>query len=273
MLIRAVISASALGIYLLVRSCSSQHRRYSELRKALGCALTDISQNRQWDVNAACILLSGGLDSAIVAEVGGKQLGLKTALTVTCSDDATDLPYAAASAAAAGLEHIVIRIPLDELLRRYLPSVVRTIQSFDPMSLRNDIAISCVLHEAAARGFHCAATGDGADELLGGYGFTHGLEPAAWAAHRAHMARVMEFGSARLGKHLGIFVASPFTHPAVKETALRLRKDDCVQVDGFAGVDGRRSAGASGTREPRRLEACLYQAESPSYVLLSLQNM
>ncbi|GIL72286.1 hypothetical protein Vretifemale_2570 [Volvox reticuliferus] len=141
------------------------------------------------------------------------------------------------------------------------------------MSLRNDIAISCVLHEAAARGFHCAATGDGADELLGGYGFTHGLEPAAWAAHRAHMARVMEFGSARLGKHLGIFVASPFTHPAVKETALRLRKDDCVQVDGFAGVDGRRSAGASGTREPRRLEACLYQAESPSYVLLSLQNM
>ncbi|GLI68621.1 hypothetical protein VaNZ11_013096 [Volvox africanus] len=252
MLKAAITTASALGLYFLLWSRSSQRRRYLEVRKALGCALADISQDRRWDVNSACILLSGGLDSAIVAEVGGKQLGLMTAFTVTCSDDATDLPYAAASAAAAGLEHIVVRISLDELLHRYLPSLVRTIQSFDPMSLRNDLAISCVLHEAASRGFHCAATGDGADELLGGYGFTHGLEPAAWAAHRAHMARVMEFGSVRLGNHLGIFVASPFTHPAVKETALRLCKDDCVQVDGFLGADGG-SGGAAAAGESWRL--------------------
>ncbi|EFJ43011.1 hypothetical protein VOLCADRAFT_106960 [Volvox carteri f. nagariensis] len=144
--------------------------------------------------------------------------------------DATDLPYATASAAAAGLDHIVVRISLDDLLHRHLPAVVRTLQSFDPMSLRNDVAISCALHEAAARGFRCAATGDGADELLGGYSFTHRLEPAAWAAHRAHMARVMEFGSSRLGPHHGVFVASPYTRPGFKAAALRLGKADCVQA-------------------------------------------
>jgi asparagine synthetase B (glutamine-hydrolysing) len=91
-------------------------------------------------------------------------------------------------------------------------------------------AVACVLHEAASRGFRCAATGDGADELLGGYGFTHRLAPAAWSEHRAHMARVMQFGSTRLGDQLGIFVASPFTQPAVKAAALRLGKAECVQV-------------------------------------------
>ncbi len=54
--------------------------------------------------------------------------------------DATDLQHATASAAAAGLEHYVVRIPLDELLHRHLPLVVRAMQSFDPMSLRNDVA-------------------------------------------------------------------------------------------------------------------------------------
>ncbi|GFR41426.1 hypothetical protein Agub_g2113, partial [Astrephomene gubernaculifera] len=64
---------------------------------------------------------------------------------------------------------------------------------------------------------------------LGGYGFTHGLAPAAWATNRAHMARVMEFGSTRIGAHLGVFVTSPFTQPGVKAAALRLGKGECVR--------------------------------------------
>ncbi|GLC76695.1 hypothetical protein PLESTF_001819300 [Pleodorina starrii] len=234
MLFAAIAAVTVIGTVLIAKRRLGRRRRLVRLRQALEHAIRDLARHRSWDRSAACILLSGGLDSAIVAEVAGGQLGLKTALTVICSDDATDLPYATASAAAAGLEHVVVRIPLDELLRRYLPSVVRTLQSFDPMTLRNDVAISCALHEAAARGFRCAATGDGADELLGGYGFTHRLEPAAWAAHRAHMARVMKFGSAPLGAALGLFVASPYTAPGMKAVALRLAKSDCVEsLDGL----------------------------------------
>ncbi|EFN59524.1 hypothetical protein CHLNCDRAFT_138177 [Chlorella variabilis] len=43
------------------------------------------------------------------------------------------------------------------------------------------------------------------------------------------MARLMRFGSVPLGQHFGIFVASPFTQPAVVQAAMQFTKDDCVQ--------------------------------------------
>lgn len=43
------------------------------LRKALLKAFRDIKNSREWDQSSACILLSGGLDSALVAEVGGSK--------------------------------------------------------------------------------------------------------------------------------------------------------------------------------------------------------
>lgn len=68
--------------------------------------------------------------------------------------EATDLQYAIASAAASGLTHHVIRISLPDLLRRYLPLVVRAIKSFDPMSLRNDVASECHPH-GSLLSLHC----------------------------------------------------------------------------------------------------------------------
>ncbi len=52
---------------------------------------------------------------------------------------ATDRGHAERVAAAAGLTHHIIETNLDELLQE-LPWVVRTLQGFDPMALRNDIA-------------------------------------------------------------------------------------------------------------------------------------
>lgn len=177
------------------------------------------------------MLLSGGVDSAIVAEVGGKVLDLQAAFTVICSDDATDMPHAEASASAAGLQHTVVRLTLPELLRRHLPAVVRTTCSFDPMTLRNDVAIAAALSEAASRGFRRAVTGDGADELLGGYSFTHRLAPKEWAAQRAHMASVMRFGSVPIGRQYGVYVTSPYTQKGVRTAALALGKEECVRGD------------------------------------------
>lgn len=56
------------------------------------------------------------------------------------------------------------------------------------------------LREAAARGFTCAVTGDAADELFGGYNFTHRLDDAAWEHNRRRMAALMHFGSVPLGE-------------------------------------------------------------------------
>lgn len=56
------------------------------------------------------------------------------------------------------------------------------------------------LRQAAARGFTCAVTGDAADELFGGYNFTHRLDEMAWEHNRQHMAALMRFGSVPLGE-------------------------------------------------------------------------
>lgn len=88
----------------------------------------------------ACVILSGGLDSSIVACLGQEALGLAAAITVLASPDATDRPHATAMAAAAGLAaHHQLEISLEEALQE-LPDAVRVLQSFDPMALRNEIA-------------------------------------------------------------------------------------------------------------------------------------
>lgn len=52
--------------------------------------------------------------------------------------DAPDLPYATELAARLGLEHVVLRRTVAELVAR-LPALIRIIGSFDGMFLRNDI--------------------------------------------------------------------------------------------------------------------------------------
>lgn len=51
-----------------------------------------------------------------------------------------------------GLEHHVLEPSLAELLREELPACVRVLQSFDPMSLRNDMAgglvVALPVHQA-----------------------------------------------------------------------------------------------------------------------------
>lgn len=106
-------------------SMCTQHSSYSSRRTTPFCR--------------ACVILSGGLDSSIAACLGKEILGLTAAFTVLCSPAASDRPYAAEVAVAAGLRHHVIEATLEEVLEE-LPECVRVLQSFDPMTLRNDIA-------------------------------------------------------------------------------------------------------------------------------------
>jgi asparagine synthetase B (glutamine-hydrolysing) len=87
----------------------------------------------------ACIILSGGLDSSIVACLGKEILGFQSAFTVVTTPDSTDREHSVAVAAVAGLEHTLLDISLEDLLQE-LPDCVRLLQTFDGMELRNDIA-------------------------------------------------------------------------------------------------------------------------------------
>ena len=60
------------------------------------------------------------------------------------------------------------RLPRRRFWQRSWSSWCRTLRTFDPMEIRNSIAVAAALREAARRGHRSAITGDGADELLGG---------------------------------------------------------------------------------------------------------
>ncbi len=93
--LRIAASASLVAAALAVAAAAlyrrqTQHNRRERLRRALHAAFESIANSDEWKSadGPACVLLSGGLDSAIVAEVGSKELDLQAAFTVICSDGA-----------------------------------------------------------------------------------------------------------------------------------------------------------------------------------------
>ncbi len=179
---------------------------------------------------AECILLSGGLDTSILARLSVRH-GMRGAVTVLIGTGAPDEPYATAVADSLGLRHHVVRTDLEEILQE-VEFVVRTLKTFDPMEIRNSIVVARGLREAAQLGYATVMTGDAADELFGGYSFMWSKPEGEFERFSEHLASVMRFSSVPLGAALGIEVKTPYLDPAVVAFALRLSKAQKVGVRG-----------------------------------------
>jgi asparagine synthase (glutamine-hydrolysing) len=171
---------------------------------------------------AQCLLLSGGLDTAILAPLAAVG-GTRAAVTVLTSPDAPDRPYAHAIATGLGWEHFVVEAPFEDLLTE-VDFVVQTLRTFDPMEIRNSIVIARGLREAVRRGYYTAMTGDAADELFGGYSFMWGKSPEEFEEYSRRMAATMKFSSTPLGRALGVDVRAPYTAPEMVRFATALPK-------------------------------------------------
>ncbi|GAC1457786.1 MAG: asparagine synthase C-terminal domain-containing protein [Candidatus Limnocylindrales bacterium] len=172
------------------------------------------------------ILLSGGLDTSIVAELAVAR-GTRLAVTVITGDEAPDLPYASELARRLRLEHVVLRRSLPELASA-LPDLIRTLGTFDGMFLRNDVVVAEGVREIARRGLHSCWTGDGADELFAGYSFVFQKPPREIERTIAHLADTMAFNGPRIGAAVGIQVRSPYLDPAVIDFARSLSGEELV---------------------------------------------
>lgn len=182
--------------------------------------LADLMARVVRETRCEAILLSGGLDTSIVASLAAGH-GLRLAVTVIVGDDAPDLAYATELAGRLGLEHVVLRKTLDELWSA-LPELVRALGTFDGMYLRNDVVVHVGLRELARRGVRDCYVGDGADELFAGYSFMFQRPPGEIAATVRRFASSMHFNGPLLGERLGIAVRSPYLHPALIDHALSL---------------------------------------------------
>ncbi len=173
-----------------------------------------------------CLLLSGGLDSAIIGSVC-RDLGASDVLRTWCAADPEDCGedrrFASGVAAHLGARHHDTRMDADRFTSAWLDLIARNAV---PVSTPNETAIRAV---AAALKPHAtvALSGEGADELFGGYALPilcgldaiHARQPDAPARFRAELTA--QYGSPSLGTEAEHYLRSnSWIHTARKGSLL-----------------------------------------------------
>jgi len=128
------------------------------------------------DGAAGACLLSGGLDSSIIA-AAAKELGADMPLITVGMEGAPDLENAKIMAEHLGMEHHVLLYDAEQI-RQSVPRAVWMLESFDEDCVSG--AISNLFASAKASEFtNCILSGEGGDELFGGYHLLKGLPTEA----------------------------------------------------------------------------------------------
>jgi asparagine synthase (glutamine-hydrolysing) len=170
-----------------------------------------------------CALLSGGLDSSIVAGIAGERCGRLETYCAGCPDGpeaSDDFAFARGMAAALGTAHHEVMVGREVFARRW-PEMVRAMGV--PLSTPNEVAIFEVASALRDRGNIVALSGEGADELFGGYDMALS-QAAAFEAEGdrgVHPGEFQLFSSAWIAPQAKAGVVSePFLRAAEGDAAL-----------------------------------------------------
>lgn len=167
------------------------------------------------------ILLSGGLDTSILAYLASKRAKLRAFTVALRGAPAPDIEYSTLVANYLKLKHSIHQFDRDELLEA-VPVVVKVMDSFDPMEVRNSVSIYICLRHAKENGVTRVMTGDGGDELFIGYSFLHGLRGDELVSALQKLWGAMHFSSVCLAEFLGMEVKLPYLDQDFKKFAMSL---------------------------------------------------
>jgi asparagine synthase (glutamine-hydrolysing) len=188
---------------------------FDELRKQVKEAV----RKNQFDG----ILLSGGIDSGILAYLAPHARGI----TVSLEGHGDDLRSVSILRGVLDCDPILVNVTVDEALAA-LRDVVRILESFDP-ALPNDLAVYFGMREAKRQGLASIMTGDGGDELFGGYPFMQEIEDLD--GYIRGMSRLWSFSSKRIGEHFNLGVKQPYLDDAFVDFALTVPSDLKIRKD------------------------------------------
>lgn len=167
------------------------------------------------------MLLSGGLDTGILATIASRRFSFKAITVAFEGAEAPDLTFARRVADHLGLEHITHRFDWAEVLEA-IPEVIKAMHTFDPMEMRNDVAVFIALKHAKSNNLRETITGDGCDELFAGYSFLFEYDVQRIRLELEKMWKTMAFASVSMATPLGMEAKLPFLDPEVRSFAMRL---------------------------------------------------
>jgi asparagine synthase (glutamine-hydrolysing) len=173
------------------------------------------------------LLLSGGLDTSIIAHVAATASKPRCFTVIFPLAETPDLPFARTIARKLGLELDVLELRPEDLTAR-LTEVIRILGTFDPMEVRNSVAVYHGLAAAREEGYTKVMTGDAADELFAGYSFSFNLPPTELMRRLRDLWKVMHFSSKPMAEALGISASLPYLDRAVVEFAETLTPGQLV---------------------------------------------
>jgi asparagine synthase (glutamine-hydrolysing) len=157
--------------------------------------------------HADALLLSGGLDSSILASI----LYPKYSVAAGFGSDAPDLAYARQVAGKYSKRHVEVVFDQNRMAE-LVEQVIQIFKTFDPIEIRNSAVALAGIERAKGDGHSAVMTGDGGDELFAGYNYLSryysDMQRLDLELHR--LWQIMHFSSKKLAEYAGVNVKTPF---------------------------------------------------------------
>jgi asparagine synthase (glutamine-hydrolysing) len=174
---------------------------------------------------AEAVLLSGGLDSSVIACLASEYTESKLSAIVVALEEGTDIHYSRLVAETFGLE-LKVKIFDIEAAIKSIPEVVKALNTYNPMLIRFGVAMYAALSYAKAQDFSAVMTGDGGDELFFGYRHLFTCEQKEIERRMGDKIRRIKekepLVSETLGNLLRIDVKQPFLDMRIIEFASKI---------------------------------------------------
>jgi asparagine synthase (glutamine-hydrolysing) len=174
---------------------------------------------------ADAVLLSGGLDSSVIACLASEYTESKLSAIVVALEEGTDLHYSRLVAETFGLE-LKVKIFDIEAAIKSIPEVVKALNTYNPMLIRFGVAMYAALSFAKELDFSAVMTGDGGDELFFGYRHLFTREQKEIERRMGDKIRRIKekepLVSETLGNLLGIDVKQPFLDTRIIDFASKI---------------------------------------------------
>ena len=168
----------------------------------------EILENAVRECKSDWIALSGGLDSSILAHLRKDQKP-QTMTIITKDFLGTDLTFAQIIAKHVGLPLSLIQVNMEEVLDS-INETIKILGNFNDIEIRNSIVPYIYLTTLKNKGINSVITGDGADEVFGGYNFLLKKSDNEIEDELKRIKKIMHFPSKNIARSLDMEVETPF---------------------------------------------------------------